>query len=425
MTVSPELDPRRIAAEVVRRALEEDAFAAAVLSAALDAAPQLDARDRAFATELTYGTLRSARFLEGRLGKHAPRGLAALDAATRAHLLVGAYQLALLDRVPAHAAVGAAVEAIKLTRGRGLASFANAVLRRLSEDEGARVSPTDAVRAGAPRWLVRALDRALGEGAGNEFLSAGPVPPPLGLRVRRGEVDAHVAAIVAAVPGADVSRGRAASAAILVRGGGDPRRLPGVADGSLVVQEEGSQAVAEALGAKAGEVVLDACAGRGNKTLALLDAVTVTGRVDAADLHPAKLDRLQIEAKKLGLTIGERHGVDWTVGRGDVPASTYDRVLVDAPCSGIGTLRRRPEILLRRTEADLALLGETQRAILRNAATALKPGGTLLYAVCSVLREEAEDVASTLDGFDVASVRRLLPHVEGTDGYTVITLSPR
>jgi 16S rRNA (cytosine967-C5)-methyltransferase len=425
MSLEPALDPRRIAAEVVRRALEEDAFAAAVLSAALDAAPQLDARDRGFATELTYGTLRAARYLEGRLVKHATRGLATLDATTRAHLLVGAYQLLLLDRVPAHAAVGAAVEAIKLTRGKGLASFANAVLRRLSEDDAAKVSASEAVRAGAPRWLVRALDRALGAGGGHELLSAGPVPPPLGLRVRRGDVDAHLAAIAAAVPGAEVSRGRAAHTAILVRGGGDPRRLPGVADGSLVVQEEGSQVVAESLSAKPGDVVLDACAGRGNKTLALLDAVTPGGRVDAADLHPAKLDRLEIEARKLGLAIGNRHGVDWTVGRGDVPAAAYDRVLVDAPCSGIGTLRRRPEILLRRTENDLVALGETQRAILRHAATALKPGGTLVYAVCSVLREEAEDVASALEGFEVASVRRLLPHVEGTDGYTVVTFAPR
>ena len=417
--------PRRIAAEVVRRVFAEDAFAAAVLSALLDGAPQLDPRDRAFATELAYGTLRTARYLEGQLGKLAPRGLSTLDEGTRAHVLVAAYQLLVLERVPAHAAVNAAVEAIKAHRGQRLASFANAVLRKLSGDDAKRVDALEAVRAGAPRWLGRALDRALGAGEGAAFLTAGPVPPPLGLRVRRGDVDASIAALVAAHPDAIVSRGRVARAAILLSGGGDPRRIAGVRAGDLAVQEEGSQAVAEALGAQPGDVVLDACAGRGNKAILLADAVGASGRVDAADLHEDKLGRLRTEAARLGVPLGTSFGVDWTVGTGVVPLGAYDRVLVDAPCSGIGTLRRRPEILLKRSEADLARLATVQRAIVTNAARALKPGGTLVYAVCSVLREEVEGALADLPGLEIETVRRLTPQHDGTDGYSIAHLRAR
>lgn len=413
-------DARLLAAEVVRRVLDEGSYAAAVLSQELTSHPQLSARDRALATELVYGTLRAHRWLEGRLQQLSPRGVQGLDAETRAHLAVGAYQVCLLDKVPAHAAVDRAVSALRDARGPGLAGFANAVLRRAARERDPSLTIHDAVLRGAPRWLVRALDRALGDGQGAAFLLAGPTPPPIGLRVRRGQPSEHVDALRAAAPAAEIAVGRAARAALLVRQAGDPRRLPVVESGALVVQEEGSQAVAEALGAEAGERVLDACAGRGNKTLALLDAVGPSGRVDAADLHGAKLDRLRDEAARLGLALGASFAVDWTRGAGDVPEGAYDRVLVDAPCSGTGTLRRRPEILLRRAAADLAALGELQRAILARASRAARPGGTVVYATCSVLREELEDVVAAVGGLRVRRVSRLLPHVDGTDGYGVV-----
>lgn len=419
-------DPRRLAAEVVRRALEEDAFAAAVLSSELDRNPQITPRDRGLATELVYGTLRTARFLEGRLGQLAPRGTGGLSHDVRAHLLVGAYQVVFLERVPAHAAVNAAVTAIKELRGQGLASFANAVLRKLAtaRDESGPMDPLEAVLAGAPRWLVRALDRALGEGEGAAFLRAGPVPPPTCVRVRRGEPVEVVARMAAALPSATVTLGTAAPRAIRVSGGGDPRRWPGMETGDLTVQEEGSQAIVAELGALPGERVLDACAGRGNKALALADAVGADGRVDTADLHGAKLDRLAIEAGRLGIALGARYEVDWTLGRGDVAEAAYDRVLIDAPCSGVGTLRRRPEILLRRTASDVEELAGIQRAILHNAATCLRPGGTLVYAVCSVLAEELEGVlGEPPPGFTVLSTRRLLPTRDGTDGYGLAVLT--
>ena len=234
--------------------------------------------------------------------------------------------------------------------------------------------------------------------------------------------------------GATFELGTVSPHAILAWNIGDPDRLPGCAEGAITVQEEGAQLVALALGASAGERVLDACAGRGNKTSLLAELPGVS--VDAADLHQAKLDQLSSALTRLGVDRGQRFAVDWSVGPGLVP-SGYDRVLVDAPCTGTGTLRRRPELALRRRGVgDVEVLSQLQSQIAIQAATRLRIGGTLVYAVCSVLREEAEEVVGRLlksgdarlepspfppgpaaDLADGTPTLRLLPHVHGTDGY--------
>jgi 16S rRNA (cytosine967-C5)-methyltransferase len=244
------------------------------------------------------------------------------------------------------------------------------------------------------------------------------------------------------VPGAWIEPGRISPRAILVRGAGDPRRLPGFG-AAWIGQEEGAQVIALALGARPGDRVLDACAGRGNKTWLLAREVGAVGArgagagcwVDAADLYPAKLEQAASGGAR------RTYAVDWSVGVGDVPEG-YDRVLVDAPCSGVGTLRRRPEIALRREPQDVMRLGALELAIVRRAATRARDGGRLVFAVCSVLREEAEEVVERLTAADLnapdrsmmlepapfdaeiaralsggGTTLRLLPHVHGTDGY--------
>ena len=182
--------------------------------------------------------------------------------------------------------------------------------------------------------------------------------------------------------------------------------------------------------------MLDACAGRGNKSAVLARAVGEGGAVDVCDQSADKLDRLAEDLARLGLRTRATYAVDWTVGSGDV-AGSYDRVLVDAPCSGVGTLRRRPEIALRRAAPDLAAMAARQIAIVSHAARHVRPGGVLVYVVCSVLREEGEDVAVAVQAacpellpapFDArelaalserASSLRLTPHKHGTDGYFI------
>jgi 16S rRNA (cytosine967-C5)-methyltransferase len=287
----------------------------------------------------------------------------------------------------------------------------------------------------APPWLFDALAQALGDEGARAYLGAALEPPAIGLRLRHGaERDAWIARLSAAAPEASFEAGKVSPLAIRVFGAGAPQKLPGYAEGAWTAQEEGSQLVALALGAVAGETVLDACAGRGNKTAILAAAVGDGGAVDAADLHASKLSRLGSELARMGLVVRATHAVDWAVGAGDV-SGPYDRVLVDAPCSGSGTLGRRPDLYLRREAEDVSTLSRLQADIAARAASVLRPGGRMVYAVCSVLRQEAEDVVAALLArdpslapapFDAGPARalageesqlRLLPHVHGTDGY--------
>jgi 16S rRNA (cytosine967-C5)-methyltransferase len=440
--VNLEPSARSNASYVISRVFREDAFAAPVLDTALARYPEIDPRERALATEITYGALRTAPHLLAEIGRHASRGIGQIDSEVRAHLVVAAYQILFLDRVPAFAAVSEAVRLIKQARGQRVGAFANAVLRRLSEGAGENRSARleQAIVDSAAPWLRDALRAALGEAGARAFLSYA-APPPLCVRIRWGADRAAVIEQLSRSAPADAvfEPGKASPLAILIRGGGDPRRLAGFEQGAITVQEEGAQLIALGLGALPGETVLDACAGRGNKTSLLAEAVGADGAVDAADLHDQKLDRLRLELGKLGLSPRSTFAVDWSVGRGRAREG-YDRVLVDAPCSGVGTLRRRPEIALRREPEDLEKLAELQLKILLETAALVRPGGTIVYAVCSVLREEAEAVvdravaqmpslvparfpegpARVLAG-DQTSLR-LLPNVHGTDGYFIACL---
>ncbi len=434
---------REVAAAVLLRVFTEDAFASAALDAELKRRPQLDPRDVGLATELVYGVLRTEAMLDERIAALAARRGYASDPLVFAHLLMGAYQICFLDRVPVFAVVSEAVAGVSDRAGERVGGFANAVLRKLAVEVEAKGRPSleDTIAASAPGWLRGSLRRAIGRAGATAYLTAGPVPPPIGLCLAEGEDrDALIAELRAAAPHASIEPGGVSPRGILVRGAGDVRRLPGVGE-RWIVQEEGAQVVALAAGARPGEQVLDACSGHGNKSWLLAQQVAPGGAVDASDLHPAKLDKLL--AGPPGKRVRSTFAIDWTVGAGDVPEN-YDRVIVDAPCSGTGTLRRRPEIGRKREAEDLAGLADLQTAITRQAATRVRDGGTLLYAVCSVLKEEAEDVVARLlvdiEGSPVTlsplpfegdllrslasgeHTLRLLPHVHGTDGYFVASL---
>jgi len=403
----------------VERVLVDEAFVAAALDAELRRHPQLDARERALATELSYGTMRTEPALRARLYVHAPRGVS--DERVLAQLLVAAYQILLLERVPAFAAVDAAVTGVKRERGPRVAGFANAVLRKLAKT-GEKLSQAQALRESVPDWLWQDLVKSVGEDQALPLISGDAFT---GLRLRLGKDAPEWMS--------ELAHGRVSPVARLVRGEGDPRQKPGFAEGAFTIQEEGAQAIGLALGVRAGssDRVLDACAGRGQKATLIAERLGA-GKLYACDLYPEKLQALSDEATRLGLPGIETHAVDWSVGQGGLPAD-FDRVLVDAPCSGTGTLRRRPEILRRLKPEDPARLAELSESILRSAASLAKPGGTVLFAVCSVLEQECEAVvARVADALEPApfdapelpaeltagkSSLRLLPGLHGTDGY--------
>jgi 16S rRNA (cytosine967-C5)-methyltransferase len=431
--VSAVITARDLAARVLVRVMRDQSFAAAALEAELVRAAQMDERDRALATELVYGTLRVLPFLESEIDARAKRPTSGLPWEARGALWVAAQQIFFM-RVPAFAAVDEAVTSVRRAAGAKVAGFANALLRKLAaapKPERAR-----AVFESCPVDLRDALVRAIGDEGAHGFLGEG-TPPPTGLRVRTPADRAPMMKRLAeARPNAELHEGRASPLCINARAIGKAQALPGFAEGELAIQEEGSQVVALSLGAQRGERVLDACAGRGNKT----GVLAVAGaEVDACDRDPRKLGRLVDELARLRVEAHARFAVDWTVGSGDVHEK-YAAVLVDAPCSGIGTLRRRPELALR-PRASLAERTTAQRAIALAAAAHVAPGGRFVYAVCSVLREEAEDVVSAFDSADLvpapfsdestnalangASSTRLLPYIHGTDGYFLASFRKR
>jgi 16S rRNA (cytosine967-C5)-methyltransferase len=413
---------RDVAARVLVRVVRDESFAAAALEAELGRAVQLEPRDRALATELVYGTLRVLPWIIAELDARAKKPTSGLPWEARGALWVAMQQIQFM-RVPAFAAVDEAVSAVRRAAGPRVAGFANALLRRAAEarakiatDAEANELRARAVRESCPRDMRDALAAALGEEDAARFLEETETPP-MGLRVRdAASREGVMKKLAAARPNAELHEGRVSPLCILARGLGKPQTLDEFRSGEISIQEEGSQAIALSVDAKKDERVLDACAGRGNKTAVLASS---GANVDACDLDPRKLEALRADLARLGLAPNATFAVDWTVGSGDV-RGTYDAILVDAPCSGIGTLRRRPELALR-ARTPLEERTKTQRAIALGALKHLAPGGRFVYAVCSVLREECEDVVSALP-LEIVTSRRLLPYVGGTDGYYVSIL---
>jgi len=422
------VDAREVAVRVLTRVLRDRAFASASLDAELQKHAQLQARDKALATELVYGSLRSFRPLLKELARFAKKGLPEDDIAFIAPLVIAAYQVVLLDRVPPFAAVNAAVEQISKRRGKPMAGLANALLRKL---ERGTLTREAANWGNVPHWLAGELERSVGiehahalVGAHPEFLELAS----LGLRLKQGESpDGELQDAVPSPLLANAYRWRH----------GDPRNLAAYRAGKLAVQEEGAQLLAVSLGAKAGDRVWDACAGRGQKTTLLAERLDPAD-LWASDLYPAKLEALGRELERLGMPPIQTRALDLTVGTGDVPGD-FDRVLVDAPCTGTGTLRRRPEILLSIEPGDPKRLAALAAQIVRTATTRVRIGGRLVFSVCSVLEAECEAVVQSLrdilapipfDALEIiqlfgaeATSFRLLPSVHGTDGYFAASLS--
>jgi 16S rRNA (cytosine967-C5)-methyltransferase len=282
---------------VLLRVWTEEAFAAAALDTELRRRGELDPRDAALATELVYGVLRTQHALDEQLAIFAAHRSPPDDPEVMAHLRMAIYTLAFLDRVPPFAAVSEAVAGVRAAGGERMAGFANAILRRLATEYQTRGRPSleASIAASAPGWLRGALRRSIGRGPAAAYLTAGPVPPPIGLCLALGEDrDAWIARLQAAAPNATIEPGKVSPRALLVRGSGDVRKLPGHGT-AWIIQEEGAQVVTLAAGVQQpGERVLDACSGRGNKAWLFGQQVRApTAPWTRADLHAPKLERLR------------------------------------------------------------------------------------------------------------------------------------
>jgi 16S rRNA (cytosine967-C5)-methyltransferase len=436
--------PARVtAARALQRVADDDAFADLALEAEITARG-LTPRDAALATELVYGTLRWQRYLDWILAPHSRRRLERLDPRPRVLLRMTAYQLVFLERTPTFAAVDDAVSLARQRAKPGVPEFVNAVLRafaRRGPREREPAPPGDpvealALRRSLPTWLARRWVERYGLHEADALATAMNARPPLTLRTNtlRTTREALAARLrdeerLEATPTARAPEG------LLVEHGGRPGSWRAFADGAFAVQDEASMLVARLLEPTPGDAVADVCAAPGTKTTHLAQLMGNRGRIVAFDPQPARLALVDQAAARLGVTIVETRGGDvQTLAPSLVGAS--DAVLVDAPCSNLGVLRRNPEVKWRRALADLAITAKRQRAILSAAATMVRPGGRLVYATCSLEPEENEQVVTAFlaDHADFArdiptglpldadGVLRCLPHRDGTDGFTAVRL---
>jgi len=446
---------RRVAYDVIAAVRESDAYANLLLPSRI-ARAGLDSADAGLATELTYGTLRMQGYYDRVIARAAGRPVDRIDPPILDVLRLGAHQL-LSTRVAPHAAVNESVVLARAVGSRSATGFTNGVLREIgrhsAEEWRERVlgdakNPDDELSAvtSHPAWVVRAFRRALeAEGRGEELtqlLEADNRAPRVNMIALPG--------LAGAPDGAQPDRFSPPGFTV---GGGDPQRLVEASDGRVRVQDEGSQLAALALSrarpVQAGELWLDLCAGPGGKA-ALLAAEAGAGgaRLIANELVPARaqLVRNALAAVPHPVEVWERDGT--TVGDSD--AGRFDRILLDAPCTGLGALRRRPEARWRKAPKDVAELASLQARLLDSAVAALKPGGVLAYITCSphlgetrsIVADALERHAGRLEPLDTASVVQelaverldlagdparvqLWPHRHNTDAMFIALLTTR
>jgi len=406
-TVSP---ARRVAFQVLLRVFEDDAYADRAFRSA---ASGLDERDRALAQRLAFGAVQRARTLDHAIEKLGRRPVTRLDPPVRAALRLGAYQLGFVDGVPRYAAVNESVELVRAARLERAVPFTNAVLRRLADgirgvlDALPESTPAQAaLRHSYPDWVVEIWWRDLGAAGALALMRAQNEPAERVVRLVRGEIDGR--------PDQEIP------------GAWHVERIDEAAldEGRIWPQSRGSQLAGLAVGARDGERTLELCAAPGGK------ATMLAGEVVAVEVNDARARELEEAIRRLG---ADNVQVVCADGR-DLPPELdgFDRALVDAPCSGLGVLNQRPDLRWRAEP-----LPELQLALLRAAAARVRPGGTVVYSVCTINADESEAVvdASELEVDPTLADEwpqfrhplrpeflQTLPHVHGTAGFFIARL---
>ncbi|HEX8493730.1 MAG TPA: 16S rRNA (cytosine(967)-C(5))-methyltransferase RsmB [Pyrinomonadaceae bacterium] len=438
------VSPSRSAAFAILRRVEEEGAFASVLLAASD--EEMRAEDRSLCYELVMGCLRWQLWLDSLIEHYASRSAPGLDAPVRRALRLGLYQLRFLTRIPASAVVNESVNLAYAARVRSAAPFINAVLRRavrepdynpatLIADPLARIS----IETSHPSWLIERWVNAFGLETAKAFARANNEAPPVAFRLTGGQPAKQVLEQLR-TEGATLTPSRIAPEAWRIEGASAQLRQL-LRQGGVYIQDEASQLVAYVLDAQSGERVLDACAAPGSKTTHIASLTPDLQMLVAGDVHAHRLRVVREAAERLSINI-VRFALYDATARLPFAAETFDRVLVDAPCTGTGTLRRNPEIRWRISPSDVAFLSARQQQILNNAARTIAIGGRLVYSTCSIEPEENEAVVAAFleANNDFMPVRfsapailqneqgttaRTWPQRDGTDGFFIAAFERR
>lgn len=432
---------RGVALTALEKWREDAAWSDAALSVAIERAG-LDARDAALAARLCYGTLQNCALLDFYIAAFTEP--AKLQPRVRDILRLSAYQLFLMDKIPPHAAVS---EGVELCRAAGCAravGLVNAVLRRLAAQReqppqvpGKGTADYLATRYSHPLWLVREWVDAYGYDFAEAALRADNAAAPACLQVNTLQTTTPALCVRLAAEGID-ARPHPWLPDALVAAGGNPAACAAFRDGLFYVQDAAARCAVLSAATQPGMRVLDACAAPGGKSFAAALQMRDHGRIRACDIHENKLARLNDGARRLGLTCIETAAMDARRPEAALRAR-YDVVLADVPCSGLGVIRKKPEIRYK-DPAALAGLPTVQREILEGLALCVKPGGVLLYSTCTVRKSENEDVVAAFlaahgdfapEAFAVGGISApagqitLWPQLHGTDGFFICKLRKR
>ena len=430
---------RELAMQVLQKVHVEDAYANVALAETLREV-RLPERDRRFLTELVYGVTKAGETLDYMIGRYVA-DLRKAQPAIRELLRLGFYQIFLMDRVPPSAACDTAVELAKKHGRRGADSFVNGVLRTaLREPERAalpdgRNAHALALRTWHPKWLVERWVRAYGYERTEALCRCNNTSAPLSVRVNTLRTNRPALLEQFAAAGAEARASALVPEGILLRAHGALDELAPLRMGLAQVQDESSMLVAHVLAPEPGMTVIDVCAAPGGKTTHIAQRMENRGRILAFDIYEEKIRRIERNAQRLGISIIEAEVRDArTIGA--AYTGQADRVLVDAPCSGLGVLRRKPDARWKKRAGDQKTLPPLQRSILASAAEAVKKGGILVYSTCTMeacenaaivenfLRTHTDFVLEETGGFlpvqkTTERMVQIMPETDGPDGFFI------
>lgn len=437
------LGARELALEALIQIEQGGAYSNLLLHQLFQQNAQLDPRDRRLITELVYGTLQQQKLLDFHLQPFVRQPLDKLEDWVKQLFRLSIYQFLFLDRIPDHAVVHEAVEIAKKRGHRGTTAFVNGVLRNFLRSPRASLeSITDpverlAVETSHPTWLVRRWINQWGLETAGQMLRANNTPAPFTIRVNRLKTSRAALMDKLLQAGYKVQETTQSPVGLIVE---SAEKSPGsltdtelYQQGYFTIQDESSMLVAPLLAPEKGMKVLDACSAPGGKTTHIAELMDNQGYILAVDVHAHKQRLIEASSRRLGISIIEtktldaRQLPDWFCQQG-IREPIFDRILLDAPCTGLGVIRRKPDLKWKKKEEDIARIKEVQFELLTQVSKLLKVGGQLVYSTCTIEKEENErQIARFLEAHPQFiclenSTRQILPHHFGSDGFFMTKL---
>lgn len=430
--------PRGVAAQILLKIEQDKSYSNLTLDSVLQKT-KLDERDSSFVSALVYGVLERKITLDYELSFYLKQPLKKLHPQVQTVLRMGVYQLLFMDKIPESAAINESVKIIKSSSQKYASGLVNGVLRnvyRYGEPHDYSSLPFTkrlSVQYSCPKWLIKLWSESYGKVNAEQLCAAALGKPPLTVRVNTKRCSADYLKEILSAQGMQCENVTGLENAVILNKTGALDRTKAYNDGLFHVQDTASQLCCKALNAQPGETVLDMCASPGGKSFTIAQMMKNQGLLQSMDLYPARCNLIEQGAKRLGLDIIKTRTADASVFYDDLPKA--DRILCDVPCSGLGIIRRKPEIRYKSKE-DIDNLPDLQYLILQNCSRYLKTGGRLVYSTCTLNPAENEDVCNRFlnnnPDFESVEVLKdlprvqentpyltLMPHVHKTDGFFI------